>query len=157
MLPGCANRECSQRYPHHDRVSAATTIYQTGGFEQSRVVLGDASALQALERNGKREPVQVDIVVVYYPVCIRVHKFNSDVPVLVLAGDFDTVAPMSECETLFGELPKRENFTVRVYDGANHGFDISDLPDNKLYMGALGYNKAAASSAWSELAAFLRK
>ena len=121
------------------------------------MVLGDASALQALERNGKREPVQVDIVVVYYPVCIRVHKFNSDVPVLVLAGDFDTVAPMSECETLFGELPKRENITVRVYDGVHHGFDISGLPDNKLYMGALGYNKAAASSAWSELAAFLRK
>lgn len=118
---------------------------------------GGASALQALEHNGKREPVQVDAVVVYYPVCNRVHGFKPDVPVLVLLGGLDAVAPMSECETLFGGLPKRGNITVRVYEGAHHGFDISDLPANKLLKGALSYNEAAASSAWSELTAFLRK
>jgi dienelactone hydrolase len=121
---------------------------------------GGAGALQALLRTENREPVHVDAVVVYYPACERAQKWDSEitVPALVLVGANDNVAPFWQCEEIFGDISKRPNLTVRKYDNAHHSFDNSTLPAEKQYVfGTLGYNEAAAKSAWKEVINFLRK
>ena len=119
---------------------------------------GGASGLKALGRTENREPAQVDTVVVYFPACKFVQKWDSEVPVLALFGAADNVAPFNICKSIFAYLPKPHKVTVRVYDDAHHGFDNSDLPEKMQYrFGTLGYNEAAAKSAWLEVTKFLQK
>jgi dienelactone hydrolase len=119
---------------------------------------GAAGALRALGRTESQEPAQVDAVVAYYPYCAGAVKWDSEVPILVLTGAIDNVAPLSNCATLFGDLPKRDKLTVRVYDNAHHSFDNFTLPAEMQYgFGTLGYNEAAAKSSWKEVTNFLRK
>ena len=59
---------------------------------------------------------------------------------------------------IFNDLPKRNRLTVRVYDDAHHGFDDFKLPAEMQYrFGTIGYNEAAAKSAWKEVTNFLRR
>lgn len=119
---------------------------------------GGASALMALGRTQNREPAQVDTVVVYFPACKESQKWDSEVPVLALLGAIDNIAPVSDCKSLFAQLPKPHKVTVRIYNGAHHGFDNSDLPEEVEGMiGTKGYNEAAAKSAWLEVIKFLRR
>jgi dienelactone hydrolase len=113
---------------------------------------GGASALQALGRTSNRDPVQVDAVVTYSPGCAFVQeKWESEAPVLVLAGALDNVTPLTKCNYLFSGLPSHR-LTVRVYDNAHHGFDNFQLPAEMPYrFGTIGYNEAAAKSAWKEV------
>ena len=116
---------------------------------------GGAGALQALGRTWNRDPVQVDAVVAYYPHCHLVQqKWESEVPVLVLVGAIDNVTPLRFCKMLFVDLP----ITVRIYDDAHHAFDVFELPAERQYeFGTIGYNEAAAKSAWIEVTNFLHK
>lgn len=116
---------------------------------------GASGSLQAPGSAWHRDPVQVDAVIAYYPVCDYVQqKWDLKVPVLVLAGAFDNVAPPRNCEGLFRNLP----VTVRIYENAHHAFDVSELPAEMQYaFGTVGHNEAAAKSAWTEVANFLRK
>jgi dienelactone hydrolase len=119
---------------------------------------GAAAALRALGRTKKREPVQVDAVVAYYPYCQETKAWDSEVPVLVLAGENDNVSPLSKCEKIFCALLERHKLTVKVYEDAHHGFDNSDLPSETQHRaGTMGYNEAAAKSAWMEVTNFLHK
>lgn len=119
---------------------------------------GGASAFRALRRTGSREPAQVDTVVAYYPHCSMARKWDSEVPVLVLGGAIDKVSPFSTCEMLFRQVAKPDKLTIRVYEGAHHGFDRAELPSTtEGDFGTLGYNEAAAKSAWNEVTNFLRK
>jgi dienelactone hydrolase len=119
---------------------------------------GGAGALQALRLTNSQKPAQVDSVVAYYPYCAGVQLWDSEVPVLVLVGAIDNVNPLSKCESIFGKLPKRDKLTIRVYKDAHHGFDNFTLPAEMQYrFGTLGYNDAAAKSAWKEATNFLRR
>jgi dienelactone hydrolase len=119
---------------------------------------GGAAALLALSLAESQEPIPVDAVVAYYPACKWVGKWDSQIPVLVLVGSLDNVAPYSNCETLFSSVPKPDKITIRVYEGAHHGFDDFQLPAEMQYgYGTLGYNEAAAKSAWKEVINFLRE
>lgn len=119
---------------------------------------GAAGALQALGRTYNREPVHVDAVVAHYPACHQVQqRWDSEVPVLVLVGLLDNVAPERNCIGLFRGLPE-ERLTVRTYEDAHHGFDNITLPAEMQYQfGTMGYNEAAAKAAWKEMVSFLRK
>lgn len=119
---------------------------------------GAACALQALGRNYNREPVKVDAVVAYYPYCAAIQqRWDSEAPVLVLVGMLDNAASERNCTRFFSGLPD-ERLTIRSYENAHHGFDNFTLPAEKQYsFGTLGYNKAAAESAWMEVTNFLRK
>ena len=109
---------------------------------------GGACALQALGRTYNREPVKVDAVVAIYPLCDCVQqRWDSQVPVLVLVGLLDTVAPLKNCTGLFRGLPD-ERLTIKTYEDAQHEFDDFERPQ---------YNEADAKSAWIEVTNFLRK
>lgn len=121
---------------------------------------GGASAFQALRNTGTREPAKVDAVVAYFPHCSRAEPWDSEVPVLFLGGALDNVSPFKSCEWIFSRLPKRDKLTVRVYDDAPHYFDNPDLPagtEGAVFGSTLGYNEAAAKSAWIEVTKFLQK
>jgi dienelactone hydrolase len=120
---------------------------------------GGGAALKALGQSGNREPVQVDAVVVYYPSCNFWQEWDSKTPILVLVGAIDNLTPISECESVFNILPKRDNVTVRVYDNARHCFDFPDLPAKMQseFGGTIGYNEAAAKAAWVEMTNFLKR
>lgn len=119
---------------------------------------GGVSVLTALAPEGDRKPVTVDAVAVYYPACRRGVPWDSAIPVLVLHGTVDNVAPMAVCEKFFRGLPKSTRLTFRTYKGAHHGFDVSQIQEEFQYsFGTLGYNEKAAKAAWRELTAFLRK
>lgn len=119
---------------------------------------GGASAFRALRPTGIRKPANVDAVVAYYPHCNAAREWDSEVPVLVLGGAIDNISPFSSCEMLFSRVSKRDRLTIRVYDDAHHGFDRSELPaEMQSRFGIIGYNEAAAKSAWIEVTNFLRK
>lgn len=116
---------------------------------------GASGALVALGRTWNRDPIQVDAVVAYYPHCgLVTQKWKSNVPILILVGAIDNITPLRFCRGLFGGLP----VTVHEYENAHHSFDMSELPAEMQYQfGTIGYNEAAAKSAWKEVTNFLRK
>jgi dienelactone hydrolase len=121
---------------------------------------GGAITLQALTETKNRKPAKVDAVIAYYPRCayVSIREWTSKVPVLALFGTKSAVAPFNNCEKLFGDQPKSEKVTVRIYEDAYMCFDNSDLPTElKRSWGTVGYNEAAAKSAWSEVTNFLKK
>ena len=117
---------------------------------------GGAAALLALRPAESQSSIPINAVVAYYPACDYARNWESEVPVLVLGGSLDDIAPFSKCETIFSTLPKRNKLTVRVYDGAHHSFDNSELPNDMEHgFGTIGYNETAAKSAWMEVTKFL--
>jgi dienelactone hydrolase len=119
---------------------------------------GGAGSLWALRRTRDRQPAQVAAVIVYYPYCMGVEEWDSEVPVLALFGTIDNVVRFPMCNHIFTHVPKPDKITVRVYEDAHHSFDNSDIPEPIQYQfGTLGYNEAAAKAAWEEVTNFLRK
>ena len=121
---------------------------------------GGAITLQALAETKNRKPAKVDAVIAYYPRCgsISIREWTSKVPVLALFGTKSAVAPFNNCEKLFGDQPKSKKVTVQIYEDAYMCFDNSDLPPElNRGWGTVGYNEAAAKSAWSEVINFLQK
>jgi dienelactone hydrolase len=69
----------------------------------------------------------------------------------------DNAAPERNCTRFFSGLPD-ERLTIRTHENAHHSFDNFTLPAEMHYrFGTLGYNKAAAESAWEEVVSFLSK
>jgi dienelactone hydrolase len=117
---------------------------------------GGSGALVALGRTLNRDPIQVATVVAYYPDCRTVtQKWESKVPVLILAGALDVCGSLRFCRGLFVGLP----VTAREYENAHLGFDIAELLNvGRTTWGCIyGYNESAAKSAWEEVIKFLRK
>ena len=161
-VSSCANAVSAEEVAADIGIAAGYLKEQTFVKKDRLNVLGwsygAAGALQALGRTYNREPVKVDAVVAYYPYCVVVQqRWDSKAPVLVLVGMLDNVAPERRCTNIFRGLPD-ERFTIRTYEDAHHGFDDFKLPAETQYrFGTLGYNKAAAESAWMEVTNFLRR
>jgi dienelactone hydrolase len=134
------------------------TFVKKGAIDILAWSYGAAGALRALRSSPSRESAKVDAVVTYYPSCDWARKWDSNVPVLVLVGSTDNVAPYKKCESLFSYVPNKDKISIRVYDDAHHCFDNPDLPAQMQYQfGTLGYNEAAANEAWDEVTIFLVK
>ncbi|MBW1785768.1 MAG: dienelactone hydrolase family protein, partial [Deltaproteobacteria bacterium] len=116
---------------------------------------GGGSVLQALSKMPERPDIKIGAAVAYYPDCRTVDKWNAAVPLLVLFGGEDDVAPPAICKELFiGEVSK--HIKVEEYPGAHHAFDLYTLPPETEYrFGTLGYHKEAAEKAWSAVMKFL--
>jgi dienelactone hydrolase len=122
---------------------------------------GAAAALEALGRTENIDPVQIAAVVVYYPYCREVkQKWNSEIPLLVLVGALDNIAPLDSCKQIFPAVSS-DRLVIRVYKDAHHCFDFQGIPAEMQHplipYGTIGYNEAAAKAAWIEVTNFLRK
>jgi dienelactone hydrolase len=78
-------------------------------------------------------------------------------PVLLLLGADDDIAPPENCAALLDALPDYNNVTVRTYKNARHGFDIKDAPAILELGGGytLGGNGEVKEKAWAEMMRFL--
>jgi len=116
---------------------------------------GGGSALHALSKMPDKPDIKIGAVAAYYPHCKSVDKWNVAVPVLVLFGGEDTVAPPAVCKDLFAE-DVSEHITIEEYPGAYHAFNLYTLPPKTEYQfGTIGYNKEASEKAWTALMKFL--
>jgi dienelactone hydrolase len=93
--------------------------------------------------------------VAYYPACQRLPTTELKVPTLILSGEADDVVPLSACRKLVDGM---KMVTILTYPSAHHGFDNKKFdPPRKYPLGTLGYNAAAAKSAWAELEKFMAR
>jgi dienelactone hydrolase len=97
--------------------------------------------------------------IVYYPYCTPdVKPLSGDIPLLVLRGGSDDVAPAQLCERAFGSAAGNPGVKVVDYAEARHAFDMSELPPKLQYAhGTLGYHPQAAAAAWQEVQRFLER
>lgn len=118
---------------------------------------GGGAILQYLAQSSPGAVGPVAAVSLYYPDCAEVPMWRVPVPVLVLHGADDTVAPIETCRALFsGEAA--EIIETQTFPGAYHGFDLSNLPAKKRFaFGILGYQRKAAEAAKARLLEFLRR
>ncbi len=115
---------------------------------------GLLSALDTLE--DQRIPIRGGLAL--YPVCRDVQPWRSQTNLVILLGGLDNIQPPEICQQLV-ERVSTQRVELRLYQGAHHGFDWSELPtrierDEKP---TLGYNPEAAHAAWEEITAFLKK
>ena len=106
-----------------------------------------------------QEPA-VQAVISFYPWCEKSRLKTTSVPLLVLAGQEDEWTPVSRCHKFIKAQKSgyRENITLKVYDGAYHGFDDSDLVTPVIYNGyTIRYNAAAATESIAETKSVLAR
>jgi dienelactone hydrolase len=113
---------------------------------------GGGGALQILSRLGSRPDVSVASIAAYSPQCFGVEPWSAEVPVLMLLGTKDVIAPARYCRNLSEANTVGDEIRVEEYAEAYHGFDDSDLSSSS---GNMRYNADAAENAWAKLFGFL--
>jgi dienelactone hydrolase len=75
---------------------------------------------------------------------------------MLLAGA-DDVAPGDACEQVVKRLATPSSVKIVLYSGAQHAFDVSELPVKMTYQfGTIGHDPKAAAAAQQEVEKFLR-
>lgn len=118
---------------------------------------GGAGVIAWLQALGARTPPAAGAVAVY-PGCATRDAWASAVPLLVLLGEADDIAPPLTCDRILRRLPDAARVQVRRYPGARHGFDMTEGPE-VVPVGeglTVGRNPTAGVAAWKEIFAFLR-
>jgi dienelactone hydrolase len=109
--------------------------------------------------NLKGEPNGVQSAVTVYPGCSASTTWESSIPVLMILGEADDIAPPNICNSLIQSLPNQTNVLVKSYPEARHGFDLTEGP-TVLSIGnglTIGRNSKAGDEAWQEILTFLGK
>jgi len=98
----------------------------------------------------------IDKAITFYPDCRRATPWTAGgVPVLMLLGGSDDVAPAALCDPVIRGAPPGSLRAV-TYPTARHAFDVRSLPARVQYpFGTLGYDAAAARAAWEAALGFL--
>jgi len=75
---------------------------------------------------------------------------------MLLAGD-DDMTPAKMCQEAVKRTAAPTAVKIVVYAGAQHAFDVSELPTRMRYsFGTIGYHPEAAAAARDEVQRFLR-
>ncbi|MBM4348411.1 MAG: hypothetical protein FJ106_00730 [Deltaproteobacteria bacterium] len=144
-----------------DAVAAASWLRTQPYVDPKRIAAmgwsyGGGAVLSALGGHSADQFI-FNRVILYYPACSGVGPWSNPIPVLVLRGGSDNVAPPSLCESAFGTSPGKANLKIIDYPGAYHIFDWPDLPPKMEYpFGTVGYHPQAAAAAWEEVKRFLQ-
>ena len=93
--------------------------------------------------------------VALYPHC-EPQLYRVDAPLLILIGDADDWTFAFRCERMEMKGPTRHAFTLKVYPGATHSFDV-DRPDREYLGHTIKFHPAAARDAVARVQAFLAK
>jgi dienelactone hydrolase len=95
--------------------------------------------------------------VVYYPDCRALQPWKTALPVLMLLAGDDDMTPARPCQEAAKRTAAPTAVKIVVYPGAQHGFDVSELPGKMRYgLGTIGYHPQAAAAARDEVQRFLR-
>jgi len=160
-LTSCADASITPAEAARDLVAAAAWLKAQPSVDQAHITVlgwsyGGGAALVALAEY-TAEQLAFSRVIVYYPDCRTVRPWKIRMPVLMLLAGEDDVAPGKRCQQAVKESTVSEAVKIVVYPGAQHGFDVSELPPKMKYpAGTLGYHPQAAAAAWEEMQRFLQ-
>ena len=105
--------------------------------------------------------LNVKSIALFYPANGYEIQLEPKVPVLVLTGGNDRIVKVDDIL----EHMIAENVTIKVYDGAYHGYDVSSLKKGKYYRYIpfiskknylLKYDEEAAKDSFKQLIEFLK-
>lgn len=160
-VTGCASGAITPADAGKDVVAAALWLKSQSSVDPARIGVigwsfGGGAVLVALGEPGGKQ-LGFSRAVVYYPVCRNVRGWKSETPVLMLLAGDDDVAPAKACQEAAHGSTKPDAVKIVVYPGAQHGFDVSELPPKMKYgFGTIGYQPQAAAAAWEETERFLK-
>ena len=144
-----------------DLVAAATWLKSQPSIDPTRITamgwsFGGNAILVAINKY-KTEQLGFSRTVVYYPTCGGLWQWKAKVPVLMLLASEDRMARSDMCQDAAKDSANTDKVKMVIYDGAQHCFDMSELPPEMfLEFGKVGYHKQAAAAAWSEVERFLQ-
>lgn len=119
---------------------------------------GGAGVLASLAASAEeQQPPPVNAAAAFYPVCAGLRTWKANVPVLVILGAQDDIAPPAPCQDLARSVSPSASVVVHMYPNARHSFDSSDLPPtapSRAFPGkTIGYDAEATRHAWGQVAA----
>jgi len=134
-----------------DAIEAASWLRSQPDVDAQRLTVmgwswGGGAVLLALGSNSVEELIFTRAIVYYPYYCTSKKPWTHRVPVLVLQGDADNLAPPEMCKSLLETSAQKGDVKVIIYSGAKHGFDMSEN---------FGYHPQAAAAAWEEVQRFL--
>lgn len=116
---------------------------------------GGAAVLASLAGLEQDQEPPFAAAAAFYPVCSGLRAWKAKIPVLVLLGGQDDIAPPGLCQELVRTVGSGYPVEVRTYPEARHSFDASDLPPtmpSRAFPGkTVGFHAEAARQAWAEV------
>jgi dienelactone hydrolase len=144
-----------------DLIGAAVWLKSQPSIDPARITAlgwsyGGGAVLRALS-DYNAEQLVFSRAIVYYPYC-TVSSWKTKVPVLMLLAGEDNVDPNTPCQEAAKKSAIPDAVKIVVYPGAQHCFDMSELPAKMKYAsaGTIGYHQQAAAAAWEEIERFLQ-
>jgi dienelactone hydrolase len=160
-LSSCVSGRISRSDAGKDVVAAATWLKSQPLVDPTRVSAigwsyGGGAVLAALADH-TQDQLSFSRAVVYYPACQGLRPWKNATPVLMLLAGADDVAPGDACEEVVKNSATPNAVKIVLYSGAQHAFDVSELPDKMTYrFGTIGYHPKAAAAAQQEIERFLK-
>jgi dienelactone hydrolase len=155
----CDGGAVTQSEAGKDIVAAASWLGSQPSVDPTRIAVfawsyGGGAVLAALAEHGQ-EPLAFSSAILYYPECRTARPWKVRIPVLMLFGSEDVVAPAKPCQQITTAGGMNDLVKVVLYPGAYHGFDNSTLPAKTTYrFGTIGFNPEAAAAAREEVRKF---
>jgi dienelactone hydrolase len=143
-----------------DLIAAAVWLKSQPSIDPARITAlgwayGGGAVLRALS-DYNAEQLVFSRAIVYYPYC-TVSSWKTKVPVLMLLAGEDNVDPNTPCQEAAKKSAIPDAVKIVVYPGAQHCFDMSELPAKMKYAhGTIAYHPQAAAAAWEEIERFLQ-
>lgn len=159
-LQSCASGRISLSDAGKDVVAAATWLKSQSSVDPARISVlgwsfGGGAVLAALAEHSQ-DQLGFSRAVVYYPACRGIRPWKTATPVLMLLAGADDVAPGDACEELVRSGATPNAVKIVLYSGAQHAFDVSELPAKMTYrFGTIGHDPRAAAAAQEEIEKFL--
>jgi len=159
-LKSCAGASITHADAAKELVAATTWMKAQPSIDPSRITAlgwsyGGGAVLVALDRYTP-EQLGFSRAVVYYPDCRSVRPWKTAMPVLMLLGGEDDVAPGKPCEASAKKSAAADGVRIVWYPGAYHAFDVPELPaKTRGPVGTIGYHPQAAAAAQEEVQRFL--
>jgi dienelactone hydrolase len=159
-LKTCAG-SISHRDAAQDLVAAAVWLGSQAGVDRARITAigwsyGGRAVLDALLEHTQGQ-LAFSRAVVYYPDCRGLEPWTATLPILMLLAGDDDITPAKLCQEVVKRTAGSTAVKIVVYAGAQHAFDVSELPvKTRLGFGTIGYHPEAAAAARDEVQRFLR-
>jgi dienelactone hydrolase len=112
--------------------------------------MGGQGVWELVEGGRAALPGLAEAIAFYPSTQERESGFDPKMAVTLLQGDADTFTPLPALEEFIAGSPAPEAFTLHVFEGAKHGFDLYTVPEPQLG-GGFTYNEASAQAAQSIL------
>jgi dienelactone hydrolase len=131
-LNSCMSGRMSLSDAGRDVVAAATWLKSQPFVDPARISAigwsyGGGAILAALSEHSQ-DQLSFSRAVVYYPVCRGIRPWKNATPVLMLLAGADDMAPGEACEEAAKNSAAPSAVKIIVYSGAEHAFDVSELP-----------------------------